>query len=152
MSPHSEETCSICLDTIDDLFVTNCGHYFHKHCIDTWLNTSNNCPLCRTNDITIQEVSTNNTYTLEINNNNNDIITNNIINNINNINNTNNTNNTNNINNINNINYINHMHDTAALYNYLNNLLSNIRIDDIQFNRLNEAIAVNDMLEQILYD
>lgn len=132
MTPRTQETCSICLDTIDNLFVTNCGHYFHKHCIDRWLNTNDNCPLCRTINISVEEVY-NYTYTEEINNNNN-------------------TNNTNNTNNINNINCINHIHDTVALYNYLNNLLSNIRIDDTQFSRLNEAIAVNDMLEQILYD
>jgi hypothetical protein len=138
MTPRTQETCSICLDTIDNLFVTNCGHYFHKHCIDRWLNTNDNCPLCRTINISVEEVY-NYTYTEEINNNNN-------------TNNTNNTNNINNINIINNINYINHIHDTVALYNYLNNLLSNIRIDDTQFSRLNEAIAVNDMLEQILYD
>lgn len=135
MTPRTQETCSICLDTIDNLFVTNCGHYFHKHCIDRWLNTNDNCPLCRTINISVEEVY-NYTYTEEINNNNN----------------TNNTNNINNINIINNINYINHIHDTVALYNYLNNLLSNIRIDNTQFSRLNEAIAVNDMLEQILYD
>lgn len=138
MTPRTQETCSICLDTIDNLFVTNCGHYFHKHCIDRWLNTNDNCPLCRTINISVEEVY-NYTYTEEINNNNN-------------TNNTNNTNNINNINIINNINYINHIHDTVALYNYLNNLLSNIRIDNTQFSRLNEAIAVNDMLEQILYD
>lgn len=134
MSPHSEETCSICLDTINNLFVTNCGHYFHKHCIDTWLNTRDNCPLCRTNDITVQEVSTNNTYTVEINNNNNDIIMDNIIYNIN------------------NINHINHIHDTDALCDYLNDLLSNMEIDGISFNRLNEAITVSDILEQALHN
>jgi len=24
----------------------NCGHCFHKHCIDKWTSTATNCPIC----------------------------------------------------------------------------------------------------------
>lgn len=41
------ETCSICLD---DRIYTNsfltCGHYFHRHCIDSWLRKHRSCPIC----------------------------------------------------------------------------------------------------------
>ena len=39
--------CSICLDnTITDVQL-ECTHSFHKTCIERWLNTNNNCPVCR---------------------------------------------------------------------------------------------------------
>ena len=44
------------------------------------------------------------------------------------------------------------LHDTDALCDYLNDLLSNMEIDGISFNRLNEAIAVSDILEQAMRD
>jgi hypothetical protein len=31
--------------------LTGCRHYFHKSCVDTWLQDHNTCPLCRTNII-----------------------------------------------------------------------------------------------------
>lgn len=31
--------------------LTGCRHYFHKMCVDTWLQDHNTCPLCRTNII-----------------------------------------------------------------------------------------------------
>ena len=45
--------CSICLSDDDEYnntkYITlKCNHKFHKSCIKTWLDYSNNCPLCRT--------------------------------------------------------------------------------------------------------
>ncbi|MEX0672096.1 MAG: RING finger domain-containing protein [Candidatus Babeliales bacterium] len=39
--------CSICREygTLDHTL--NCNHSFHAGCINTWLQTNNNCPLCR---------------------------------------------------------------------------------------------------------
>lgn len=44
--------CAICLDNINynyEKSVLNCGHGFHKNCIDEWINKSvlNTCPCCR---------------------------------------------------------------------------------------------------------
>ena len=40
------DTCSICLEkTIEK--PQDCGHVFHKKCIDTWLSKNNTCPVCR---------------------------------------------------------------------------------------------------------
>lgn len=47
------ETCSICLEELDEgdeLGSLPCGHkHFHKKCVDQWLQISGNksCPLCR---------------------------------------------------------------------------------------------------------
>ena len=47
-----EERCLVCLSTYEENEVLrklkNCGHTFHKDCIDQWLTTGrNSCPLCR---------------------------------------------------------------------------------------------------------
>lgn len=44
--------CSICLRglyTSDTIFrmPQTCSHVFHRHCILTWLQIKNTCPLCR---------------------------------------------------------------------------------------------------------
>jgi len=43
------DSCSICLKTIyeNNFTKTLCKHIFHKHCISTWLEKKNSCPLCR---------------------------------------------------------------------------------------------------------
>ncbi len=48
----SNEQCSICLNTYtipEKIRTLNCGHSFHKRCIDKWLNQNQSCPICRQN-------------------------------------------------------------------------------------------------------
>jgi len=56
-----EETlCPICIDTYDDgntiIHSKNCSHFFHKDCIFQWLEKNDDCPCCRKNMITPQEL------------------------------------------------------------------------------------------------
>ena len=46
---HLKHECPICLDDIkkNQESKTVCNHKFHKECLNTWLNTHNTCPLCR---------------------------------------------------------------------------------------------------------
>ena len=40
--------CCICLKKIDtDETITNCKHYFHKKCLNQWIEYNNKCPVCR---------------------------------------------------------------------------------------------------------
>ncbi|XP_009774802.1 RING-H2 finger protein ATL52-like [Nicotiana tabacum] len=43
--------CSVCLNEFQDddslRLLPKCNHGFHIHCIDTWLRSHTNCPLCR---------------------------------------------------------------------------------------------------------
>ena len=43
--------CSTCLESFtsrSDISTTPCGHVFHTHCIEEWLeNGQNHCPQCR---------------------------------------------------------------------------------------------------------
>lgn len=49
--PKSLPQCSICCAALvsDDIYVKklNCGHMFHKVCIDPWFNVKKTCPNCR---------------------------------------------------------------------------------------------------------
>ncbi|XP_010940607.1 RING-H2 finger protein ATL16-like [Elaeis guineensis] len=51
----SSQECAVCLNEFQDeervRLLPNCLHVFHIDCIDTWLQTNANCPLCRS-DIT----------------------------------------------------------------------------------------------------
>ncbi|XP_024379324.1 E3 ubiquitin-protein ligase COP1 isoform X2 [Physcomitrium patens] len=38
--------CPICLQTIEDAFLTSCGHFFCYSCITTHLDIRSNCPSC----------------------------------------------------------------------------------------------------------
>lgn len=46
-----DETCSICLDDTheedEEGKRMKCGHWFHKDCINHWIDVKNNCPVCR---------------------------------------------------------------------------------------------------------
>ncbi|KAK1430692.1 hypothetical protein QVD17_13627 [Tagetes erecta] len=45
--------CSVCLGEFEEdesvKLLPKCSHAFHVYCIDTWLKTHLNCPLCRAN-------------------------------------------------------------------------------------------------------
>lgn len=47
----SETECCICLGIFDDgdkvKMLPQCHHCFHSECVDKWLTTQPNCPLCR---------------------------------------------------------------------------------------------------------
>ncbi|KAJ2392665.1 hypothetical protein GGI23_005175 [Coemansia sp. RSA 2559] len=47
--------CSICLNDFcagDSVRILDCGHYFHRDCVDSWLTKhSASCPLCKTDMI-----------------------------------------------------------------------------------------------------
>ncbi|OIW13160.1 hypothetical protein TanjilG_07766 [Lupinus angustifolius] len=57
-------SCTICLADYKDSewlrFLPDCGHYFHKDCIDIWLRVNMSCPVCRKSLFTtpIAEVAT----------------------------------------------------------------------------------------------
>ncbi len=46
-----EHACAICQDNLlpeqEGRKLNTCGHWFHKHCIDTWLEGNVHCPVCR---------------------------------------------------------------------------------------------------------
>lgn len=50
-----EETCSVCLDTIENRVITKCGHMFCKECLDMCLEQRNTCPYCK-NDLKGTEI------------------------------------------------------------------------------------------------
>ena len=42
------ERCSICFENINTVeTILPCGHFFHKICINPWLDLRGNCPICR---------------------------------------------------------------------------------------------------------
>ena len=49
--------CSVCLSEFQEdesvRLLPKCGHAFHIQCIDTWLRSHSNCPLCRANVICV---------------------------------------------------------------------------------------------------
>lgn len=44
------DKCSICLKNMyyNTSIKTDCNHYYHLICLNTWLKNNNSCPLCRT--------------------------------------------------------------------------------------------------------
>ncbi|CAN0841379.1 RING-H2 finger protein ATL8, partial [Linum grandiflorum] len=60
--PSRSSVCSICLSEYqngDSLrLLPNCGHVFHKGCIDLWLSTrSSSCPICRDQAVAVTNPS-----------------------------------------------------------------------------------------------
>jgi hypothetical protein len=51
---HRSDICAICLDEIPckEIYVTECRHHYHSQCITTWYVTSDECPVCRTEQAT----------------------------------------------------------------------------------------------------
>jgi len=42
--------CPICTEDLlkgEEIYITDCKHYYHKKCIIKWFQNSYNCPLCR---------------------------------------------------------------------------------------------------------
>ena len=49
MSDEEDDDCPICLDPLINPQVTTlCGHHFHEDCLRTLVQSSTNCPCCRT--------------------------------------------------------------------------------------------------------
>ena len=62
-----EDTCGICQSTFDYCCPTckfpgdscppvtgQCGHTFHQHCLDIWLEKNKTCPICRKQWVTAE--------------------------------------------------------------------------------------------------
>lgn len=49
-----EYECPICFELLDDAYLTKCGHYFCKGCIQECLNLKHECPTCKS-ETTIEE-------------------------------------------------------------------------------------------------
>ncbi|KAH6772893.1 hypothetical protein C2S51_011297 [Perilla frutescens var. frutescens] len=49
--------CAVCLSEFEDneslRLLPKCSHAFHLPCIDTWLKSQSNCPLCRANVVAV---------------------------------------------------------------------------------------------------
>ena len=48
--PYKQPSCSICLEKYTPESKVRrlpCNHVFHAKCIDTWVNTKNECALCK---------------------------------------------------------------------------------------------------------
>ncbi|XBH95255.1 hypothetical protein VPH35_085848 [Triticum aestivum] len=47
--------CSVCLDNYGDgdvlRMLPDCGHLFHRECVDPWLRKHPTCPVCRTSPL-----------------------------------------------------------------------------------------------------
>ena len=41
-----EFQCTICLNPINDCYITRCGHVYCKHCIEEAVNRHHRCPFC----------------------------------------------------------------------------------------------------------
>lgn len=47
--PATTSSCAVCQDAISSgaCLVRQCGHVFHRSCIESWLSVSVHCPVCR---------------------------------------------------------------------------------------------------------
>lgn len=56
-----EDTCAVCLSEFAEgeniRVLSDCSHLYHVACIDTWLRTHPNCPLCRTKTVPLVQQS-----------------------------------------------------------------------------------------------
>jgi hypothetical protein len=68
--------CSICLEDGDEsennnFIKTDCGHYFHKECLEEWTTNNETCPACRANinvdAISNAVINTNDNANIDIN-------------------------------------------------------------------------------------
>ncbi|KAL2332737.1 hypothetical protein Fmac_013950 [Flemingia macrophylla] len=54
------EECAVCLEEFEDndtvRMLPQCKHFFHWHCINSWLPLSLTCPICR-HDLTLENVT-----------------------------------------------------------------------------------------------
>ncbi|XP_062073596.1 RING-H2 finger protein ATL52-like isoform X2 [Humulus lupulus] len=54
--------CSVCLSEFQEdesiRLLPKCSHAFHIHCIDTWLRSHSNCPLCRAQVVCVNASTT----------------------------------------------------------------------------------------------
>jgi hypothetical protein len=41
-----EFQCTVCLNPIDDCYITRCGHVYCKKCIEETINRHHRCPFC----------------------------------------------------------------------------------------------------------
>jgi|GEM_PF-7130568 len=61
--PADAYECTICQNAarfrdVDGQFVqTPCGHIFHRHCIVTWFRNHNTCPICRRQNLTVDNLT-----------------------------------------------------------------------------------------------
>ena len=48
-APRMKLICTICLDEADGSsdVTTQCGHTFHRDCLQSWLDVGSNCPVCK---------------------------------------------------------------------------------------------------------
>jgi len=44
---NGDSTCIICRDDMTSAKKLPCGHFFHYHCLSTWLENHDKCPYCR---------------------------------------------------------------------------------------------------------
>mmetsp|Transcript_7134 Transcript_7134/g.8204 ORF Transcript_7134/g.8204 Transcript_7134/m.8204 type:complete len:162 (-) Transcript_7134:159-644(-) len=49
-SDRHHSNCTVCLEDFavkEEIRTLPCSHFFHTSCIDSWLKTSNECPICK---------------------------------------------------------------------------------------------------------
>ena len=55
-----KDICAICYETLDNesCYKLECGHSYHNKCIINWFRTGkNNCPLCNSNKLDIDNMN-----------------------------------------------------------------------------------------------